>query len=892
DPGKLLVISSYDENELWTNDLATSIYMYMATIDNVSCDIVNLENSLINDSLTFEKVSSNIMAEYRDKHPDYVVMIGNFSFNLRQHIQEAWGDIPLLLISRSFRSGSLSDYYTSNTDLIPDDFGKPLEDIRRHYNVALMIIPDYCEPTVDLMVRMNPKMKEFLFFTTNIFVQRRAAQRIEAYLKKEYPSIKFRMIMASEEGSETFHEYIVREHPEVGILMGSWVFETVGVRGNVTLTTNDLRMMASSKNPIYSLREAYMKAGCVGGVFVDNVKIKQQIHATIRQMLDGVSMHDVPTYVAGDTVIRMDYPLMQKYKMSANNCPEGTVFTDRPATFWEMYFWQVIVCILLALVALVYLTLKLRLQKKKIDTLKDKETFINKMPIPYASVDLAYDDDGNVTRVAYRAMNRAYKELLEQNSYDKKAGLLFNPGFLAEKANEMRQQQHDVRFTYFFENTNTYYEFTGCSVGTEVRNYANIANVDVFAINMTEQCMLANEIQAKAEELTDALSEKMEKEQALMVALDKANETDRMKSAFLASMSHEIRTPLNAIVGFSNLIVESVENEEFTQFAEIINTNNDLLLTIIGDVLDFAKIESNTIDLVKVPTDINEVISSTANTVRFRVQKGVQVKPMVHDTPCVTLADFSRVSQIVINLLTNACKFTSQGAITSGYEIRDDGMIYIYVTDTGRGIEKDKLEEVFEQFVKLDSFTQGTGLGLSISKKLVTLMGGEIGVRSDGIGCGCTFWFTLPYIPCDVEEFVNEAEATIIGTPDEETPVDNRKKILVAEDNDSNYLLVEQYLKRDYQLTHVYNGEEAVKVFQTLQPDVILMDIGMPVMDGYEATEQIRKLSTEVPIIALTAYAFVSDKEKIMKSGFNGYVSKPVSKQALQKVLEPFVKEE
>ncbi|MCF0197606.1 MAG: response regulator, partial [Bacteroidaceae bacterium] len=385
--------------------------------------------------------------------------------------------------------------------------------------------------------------------------------------------------------------------------------------------------------------------------------------------------------------------------------------------------------------------------------------------------------------------------------------------------------------------------------------------------------------------------EKRQQEEKLREALDKASESDRMKSAFLASMSHEIRTPLNAIVGFSNLITESVEDESLTGFKDLININNDLLLSIIGDVLDFAKIESNTIDLHNGPVDVNEIITSTANTVRFRLQKGVNVTPITLPTPCVTLADYSRLSQVLINLLTNACKFTSSGSIISGCELRDDERtLYFYVKDTGIGIARENLDKIFDQFVKLNSFAQGTGLGLAITKKLVNLMGGEIGAESEGLGFGTTMWFTLPYTPCDVEEYMMEEEKAASSDADNDEEMltfdEDKPLMLIAEDNMSNYMLLEQILQGRYNLLHAGNGEEAVKMAKRYSPAVILMDIGMPVMDGYEATKKIREFNTDVPIVAVTAYAFSSDRQKVMASGFNGYVTKPVSKKALEAALQ------
>ena len=206
--------------------------------------------------------------------------------------------------------------------------------------------------------------------------------------------------------------------------------------------------------------------------------------------------------------------------------------------------------------------------------------------------------------------------------------------------------------------------------------------------------------------------------------------------------------------------------------------------------------------------------------------------------------------------------------------------MYFYVADTGCGIPKDKQDSIFGRFVKLNSFAQGTGLGLSICRTLVDNMGGKIGVESEE-GKGSTFWFTLPY---------KEASNIIEKAPKKEIQTIAIEKdkliILVAEDNESNYKLFESILKYDYHLIHAWDGQEAVNLFREYNPQIVLMDINMPVMDGYEATKEIRKYSAKVPIIAITAFAFASDEQRVMESGFDGYMPKPINANLLKAQLK------
>ena len=362
----------------------------------------------------------------------------------------------------------------------------------------------------------------------------------------------------------------------------------------------------------------------------------------------------------------------------------------------------------------------------------------------------------------------------------------------------------------------------------------------------------------------------------LISAKNRAEESNRLKSAFLANMSHEIRTPLNAIVGFSGILASTEEEEEKREYVSIIENNNTLLLQLISDILDLSKIEAGTMDFLYTDFELNRVMEELEQSLRLKLSsdKEVTLTLATARPECYIHAERNRISQLIINLVTNAIKFTETGNIRFGYEIRENEVLYFYVTDTGCGISEDKQESVFGRFVKLNNFAQGTGLGLSICQTLVQHMGGEIGVHSKP-GEGSTFWFTLPYHPT-LQARQQEATAE---------PVKIKKQkicILVAEDHSSNYRLIESILKKDYNLVHAWNGEEAVTLFKEHNPQLILMDINMPVMDGYEATKEIRKYSQRVPIIAVTAFAYASDEQRVMENGFDAYMPKPINANQLK----------
>ena len=360
------------------------------------------------------------------------------------------------------------------------------------------------------------------------------------------------------------------------------------------------------------------------------------------------------------------------------------------------------------------------------------------------------------------------------------------------------------------------------------------------------------------------------------------------KTAFLANMSHEIRTPLNAIVGFAGLLSNASESER-NSYVEIIKGNTNMLLQLVNDILDMSKIEAGTLEFIYSDTDVNQIMRELEGIFRLRLEEADSPVRIVFE-PCLPVCfihtEKNRVSQVLSNFLSNAFKYTKEGSITLGYKVREDD-IYFYVQDTGAGIPAGKVDKVFERFMKLDAKKQGTGLGLSISRTIIKKLGGEIGVFSE-YGKGSTFWFTLPVEPFDFLPLQQRTEDVSETVEFNETEYDAgavRRTILIAEDMDDNYLLYKIYLEKHYDLIRATNGEEAVSKYLECNPDIILMDIGMPVVDGYQATDAIRQLSSDIPIVAVTAFAYDEDRRKVMSRGFNGYLSKPLNKDELLKML-------
>ena len=986
----LLIINSYNESAPWVQSYITPFMLEAATNDQINCNLVHMNSTLVRTDSMYYKIENGVFDRFKHNRPDLLVLIGKMAFSLRDRIKSEWGDIPMLYLGEDDKIGQ-NEKYLSGDRSYPDKTQIPLSEIRSQYNFTYIEVPNFYKETIDMMVSMQPDMKKLVLASDDLVSNIKLDKDIREYIAVKYPELEYEWLIASEKSRNDMQKYLNSQDLSIGILLSTWYYSRSSAFGYPMLVTGDFKLISTAPHPVFSLRENYLNAGAIGGYYADQEEIIANCMSALHVMQETGDMRNLPFSYAMKKAPKINYDRLSDNIISESSCPKDTIFINKPKSLWELYSWQIILGGVLLMSILCFFGLVMIFQRKRIALMSSQDKMVNNMPICYMTGKINPDATGKVTDINFVSGNYEADELVARNTDTGDRNSLFDTTYIFGLIDNLRQTKKNIKFTHYFEKTDTYYdflicqtlrddkvEFFGVDVTDKVKSEKSLKEItqslemtlavahiipwkwdmkkhiiaceanrvmqhmnlprlsestvcthiideneyfkrihpeDLDKVKLLYQGLLDGtkqyvkgefriisedsgkktvdwmEVNAsvskyderrRPEELIGSLlliTARKQQEANLIAAKEAAKESDRLKSAFLANMSHEIRTPLNAIVGFSNLLTTTEDQEKKQKFINIIENNNQLLLQLIGDILDLAKVEANTLEFIYKPTDLNELVRGIEETMRSKVQQGVVLNYTLGAADCCIESEPNRLSQVIINLLTNACKFTSKGSITFGYEVQDDE-IYFFVRDTGLGISKEGQERIFQRFAKLNDFVQGTGLGLSICKSIVEKMNGRIGVESKGEGKGSTFWFTIPYLPATIKK-----EVEVVEKPKESI---EREKVtlLIAEDNESNYMLFESILSSHYKLIHAWDGVEAVELFNEHNPQLVIMDINMPRMDGYEATREIRKKSTTVPIIAVTAYAFASDKERIMENGFNSYVSKPINAKKLDEELK------
>ncbi len=870
---RLLILNSYNEGAPWAQEIINPIMREVSNRDGFQAvEVVHLNSTLIHNDKDFDNMSRGIFDRFVDRKPDYLVLVGDFAFTLRDSIVERWGDVPMLLVVQSEQYGMRDYYYTyiDENEAMNSDKLYPLESIHDDYNFSIVVTPNLYKETVDMMAYMFPDMNKLVFVADALYQNRQLNQQLREYLSREYPDMDYEWLVANEENSRALQQYLNNTDHNIGMLLSTWFFERMTVHGHPQLIAGEARMISGAHRPVFGLRAAYLNYGITGGYFPSPDEMQKKIHAGLLDLISDKDMRKVPFRKVADSYPIVNYNHLMRDGIPESSCQPGTVFMNRPKSAWELYHTYIIAGGIVLLAIMAVIVARVMFQNRRIAMLRAHERLLNNMPVGFSQAKVVRGNDGNVVDIEYHGGNAMFRELLKKNALPGKPDKLFDADFIAKIVDRLLHRRRSVRFSYNFPYTDVTYEFL-ISIGNEVNKV--VEDVNVFAVDITEKCNAERDLQEFAHKLDvtmnvahiipwrwdihkhkimceamrmlrrshynvtamaedvrvineeDYLScihpddmervcdvyrrfvegrleyikmeyrfirrkpkcdmvewievcaavterddngmptvligsmllitERKRQEEMLIAARERAAEADKLKMAFLANMSHEIRTPLNAIVGFSNLLAKTVDADKKQRFINIINKNNQILLKLIGDVLDMAKVESNTLDFNFRPTDLNHLIQEVDSTMRIKLSNDVMLNYVLGAPDCIIDTDPDRLNQVLMNLLNNAAKFTTKGSITFGYELRDDE-IYFYVRDTGIGIPDQDAERLFSRFTKLNNFIPGTGLGLSISKSIVEMLGGSIGVKSAGHNRGSIFWFTIPNKQVSAMSEINE----------------------------------------------------------------------------------------------------------------------------------------
>ncbi len=397
----------------------------------------------------------------------------------------------------------------------------------------------------------------------------------------------------------------------------------------------------------------------------------------------------------------------------------------------------------------------------------------------------------------------------------------------------------------------------------------------------------------KLEEANIQLEEANKKLKEYEEKTNAAEKSSKMKTLFLANMSHEIRTPLNAIEGFARILVEADSMSERIKYLEIIESNNRRLQGLVNEILDLSRVEAGEISFKNTTLDLNALLDDITQIFKFRCPEAIKLTCSKASKSVTMVTDADKLTQVFSNLISNSLKHTVRGSINFGYNFINDHEIEFYVSDTGSGIDPQFIDKVFDTYASQDANQkQGYGLGLALCKIIVEKMGGQINVKSQ-LNIGTTFNFRLPFqgtidiATTDPTKRNTQMMRTLrVSTRQDQGHL---KTVLVAEDEESNYELVRIVLNKRYNLLHARNGIEAVTLNDEEHPDLILMDIRMPEMNGLDATRIIKEVNPEVPIIALSAYAFEENIREVKAAGCNDFLAKPFRVENLIETIARYI---
>jgi len=724
----IVLISSSTFREKWAYDLLETVEKAFNEENSVKVYSETLTTWHFNNQQEINQKVDYLKDKY-SVPPQAVIFVGDPGWYVCKPLFDTiWKGVPTIIChSMPHTSADINKYY--NGEYIPEDQIIATPEMLERYNVTAINIPVCIKETIELMKEITPEMKKVVLLSDDRFICSLIRKKAEDIHQQYFSDLDMEFITYPQTNTETMLRIISECGKETGIIYCSWV--NVASQNLSEKYYPDERMHSYIsgivKKPVFSLSDQFTRVHALfaGGHYIGSSDVESTVIGEIRGALKKDGTYGAKTVVAGTPNTYLNYQTLLDKGVPLDNFPKNAVYCDVPPSFIQKNIIYVVIVLGTAIVLLLFYFMHKRIKKVRETEWQEHlhllENILDNLPIAAKVKDV--DND-----MRYTFINKKAEELFEYPAKEAIGRTDFD--IMPEAATMIRKEDEELVRTgiaqfgtrRFFTNKN---EERFTFQNNNIVSFSDGRKWILYtAWDITDQKIL---------------------ERKLRLAKEEAEESNRIKSAFLANMSHEIRTPLNAIVGFSSILAEDVSEEERIEYLSIISKNNDILLQLINDILDLSKIEAGTLEYVYANIDVNKMLSEIEQAARMRQPNANVTICAVMPMPDLLLyTDQRRITQVLNNFISNAMKFTNTGSITFGYEEPKDGYIRFFVTDTGTGIPPEKVADIFNRFVKLDSFKQGTGLGLAISQNIVKELKGEIGVLSE-LGKGSTFWFTLPY---------------------------------------------------------------------------------------------------------------------------------------------------
>ena len=719
----IVLISSSTFREKWAYDLLETVEKAFNEENSVKVYSETLTTWHFNNQQEIDQKVDYLKDKY-SVPPQAVIFVGDPGWYVCKPLFDTiWKGVPTIIChSMPHTSADINKYYKG--EYIPEDQIIATPEMLERYNVTAINIPVCIKETIELMEEITPEMKKVVLLSDDRFIWSLIRKKAEEIHQQYFSDLDMEFITYPQTNTETMLHKISESGRETGIIYCSWVNVASQSLSEKYYPDERIHSYISGivKKPVFSLSDQFTRVHALfaGGHYIGSSDVESTVIGEIRSALKKDGTYGAKTVVAGTPNTYLNYQTLLDKGVSLDNFPKNAVYYDVPPGFIQKNIIYVVIVLGIAIVLLLFYFMHKRIKKVKETEWQEHlhllENILDNLPIAAKVKDV----DNDINKKAEELFEYPAKEAIGRTDFDimpeaatmirKEDEELVRTGVAQSGTRRFFTNKNEERFT--FQNNN----IVSFSDGRKWILYT--------AWDITDQKIL---------------------ERKLRLAKEEAEESNRIKSAFLANMSHEIRTPLNAIVGFSSILAEDVSEEERIEYLSIISKNNDILLQLINDILDLSKIEAGTLEYVYANIDVNKMLSEIEQAARMRQPNANVTICAVTPLPDLFLyTDQRRITQVLNNFISNAMKFTNAGSITFGYEEPKDGYIRFFVTDTGTGIPSEKVADIFNRFVKLDSFKQGTGLGLAISQNIVKELKGEIGVLSE-LGKGSTFWFTLPY---------------------------------------------------------------------------------------------------------------------------------------------------